>query len=109
MGAKNVEAIYPLSPQQRGMLFESARASDSGIHIEQLIRRFTGELNFSAFERAWQAVVDRHSILRTAFAWKDQDEPLQVALRQVKVPIQRFDWRGVESSRGGGAGFVREG
>lgn len=90
---KNVEAIYPLSPQQQGMLFETLAAPESGIHVEQLSYAFAGEVDTAAFEQAWQHILDRHAILRTAFVWKDRDEPLQVVLRQVKVPFQYQDWR----------------
>jgi len=32
---------------------------------------------------------------RTGFVWKDQDEPLQVVLRRVEVPLEQ-DWRGYQ-------------
>ena len=93
MSAKNVEAIYQLSPQQQGMLFESVSSPDSGIHIEQLVRTFEGKLNVSALTRAWEEIVRRHSIMRTGFVWKEQDEPLQVVLREVEVSIEHHDLR----------------
>src|ERR1043165_3043499 len=85
MNGKNVEAIYKLSPQQQGMLFESVSTPDSGIHVEQLVRTLEGELNLSALTHAWKEIVRRHSIMRTGFVWKEQDKPLQVVLRQVEV------------------------
>ncbi|HAA31668.1 MAG TPA: condensation protein, partial [Cyanobacteria bacterium UBA8553] len=85
--------IYPLSEAQQGMLFETLSAPKSGIHIEQWHCTLQGNLNPSAFERAWQRVIDRHSILRTGFVWKEQNEPLQVLLQQVKVPLKRQDWQ----------------
>lgn len=97
MSKKNIEAIYPLSPPQQGMLFETVRAPESGIHVEQLTCTLHGNLNVSAFEQAWQRVVDRHSILRTGFVWKDQDEPLQVVLRWVEVLLEQQDWHGLSS------------
>lgn len=90
---KSVEDIYPLTPMQQGILFETLYSLGAGIHIEQLMCTVRGDLDISAFERAWQRVVDRHAVLRTAFVWKDLDEPLQVVLRRVKVPLGREDWR----------------
>jgi non-ribosomal peptide synthetase component F len=90
---KNIEAIFALSPQQKGMLFDSLYASGSGIHVEQKVSILRGISEVSALELAWQRVSDRHSILRTAFAWQTQEEPLQVVLRQVKLPITKQDWR----------------
>lgn len=96
MSNKNVEAIYPLSPPQQGMLFETLYVPESGIHVEQFTCALHGNLNLSAFEQGWQRIVERHSILRTGFVWKDQDEPLQVVLRRVEVPLEQQDWRGYQ-------------
>src|ERR1043165_2612697 len=93
MNAKNIEAIYQLSPQQQGMLFESVLTPDSGIHVEQLIRTLEGKLNFAALTRAWAEIVQRHSIMRTGFVWKEQGEPLQVVLRAIDISIQQYDLR----------------
>ncbi|MBE8964963.1 TauD/TfdA family dioxygenase [Nostocales cyanobacterium LEGE 12452] len=98
MNKKDVEAIYPLSPAQQGMLFGTLSAPNSGIHIEQTSCILQGTLNVQAFEQAWQSVVNRHSILRTAFVWKNQDEPRQVVFRQVVVTINSQDWRKLEQS-----------
>ncbi|MEW6734361.1 MAG: condensation domain-containing protein, partial [Acidobacteriota bacterium] len=90
---KRIEAIYPLSPQQQGMLFETLYAPDSGIHVEQVVCALREQLDPTIFKLALQRLVERHSILRTAFVWKDQDEPYQVILQQVEVPIEHQDWR----------------
>jgi non-ribosomal peptide synthetase component F len=95
MSRKNIEAINSLSPAQQGMLYETIHAPESGIHIEQSIYTLTGKLNAAAFERVWQWEVDRHTILRTGFVWKEHSEPLQVTLRQVHVAFDYQDWREV--------------
>ena len=97
---KNIESIYPLSPSQQGMLFETLAASESGIHLEQCILKLQfEEFDSLAFERAWQRVSDRHSIFRTAFIWEAQDEPLQVVLKGVEVSLEQQDWRGLSLSQ----------
>ncbi|MCP6758271.1 MAG: amino acid adenylation domain-containing protein [Fischerella sp. CENA71] len=90
---RNIEDIYPLSPMQAGILFESLYAPDSQAYFEQLIYTLSGHLNLPAFEQAWQQVVARHSILRTAFVWEQVDQPLQVVYRQVDVKVQTYDWQ----------------
>ncbi len=92
---RNIENIYPLSPMQQGMLFHSLMAPESGVYVEQLTARLTGPLNVDAFRKAWQTLVDRHSIFRTAFVWEGVEEPLQVVYRKLELPVQVEDWRGL--------------
>jgi thioesterase domain-containing protein/acyl carrier protein len=99
MSKKNVEAIYPLSLSQQGMLFETLSAPGSGIHIEQLMVTLHGDLNLRGFEQAWQRVVERHSLLRTGFVWKNQEQPLQFVLQRVEVTLEKQDWRGLSTSQ----------
>src|ERR1041384_2719143 len=90
---KNVEAIYPLSPMQQGMLYHTVYAPESGAYMQQVTCRLNGDLNVVAFEEAWQQVINRHPVLRSAFLWRDLDNPLQIVGRTVKVPLQFFDWQ----------------
>ena len=98
MDKKNIEAIYHLSPSQQGMLFESLSSSGFDIHFEQSVWLLKGNVNAKALELAFQEVVNRHPILRTAFVWKDQIEPIQVVLREVGVFSQTQDWRKMPAS-----------
>jgi amino acid adenylation domain-containing protein/non-ribosomal peptide synthase protein (TIGR01720 family) len=91
---KPIETIYPLSPSQQGMLFETLAAPDSGVHIEQSVWGLHGELNPAAFEYAWNQLTKRHPVLRTAFSWKALPEPVQIVFQRVDVPIERKDWQG---------------
>ena len=90
---KNVEAIHPTSRQQKGMLFETLSATRPGIHLERVACTLRGPLDPEAFERAWQEIAARHSTFRTAFAWKGQEDPLQVTFERVRVPIAYRDLR----------------
>src|SRR6185369_7488355 len=90
-----IEDLYPLSPMQEGMLFHSLYGSDSGIYTTQLVCELNGHLNEAIFERAWQAAVDAHAVLRTGFAWEALEEPVQVVRRSVKVRLKLEDWRRV--------------
>ena len=90
---KQVADLYPLSPMQRGMLFHSLYAPESGVYCTQLSCVLEGDLNYSAFEQAWQRVVDTHPILRTAFVWEGLETPVQVVGKRVTMPIERADWR----------------
>jgi amino acid adenylation domain-containing protein/non-ribosomal peptide synthase protein (TIGR01720 family) len=96
-GARDVEDLYPLSPMQQGMLFHSLSAPRSGHYVEQVSCRIGG-IDAAAFRRAWQAVVDRHPILRTSFVWQGLPEPLQVVRRQVPLCWEDQDWSGLPDS-----------
>src|SRR5687768_8508193 len=90
---KNIEAIYPLSPMQEGLLFHNALEPSSGAYVEQLECTLRGRLDIKAFGRAWQHVVDRHGVLRTGFFSKALQKPLQIVSRQVPVGLDVRDWR----------------
>jgi len=88
-----IEDLYPLSPTQQGMLFHSLESPDSGMYFNQVCCAFDATLDIQALERAWQKLLDRHSILRTAFVWEDLEEPLQVVCRNIGLPVRQEDWR----------------
>src|SRR5262249_51988811 len=94
---ENVEAVHPLSPMQRGMLFHTLLAPDSGTYFNQLYGVIEGDLDASALDAAWQHAAARHSTLRRAFAWEGLAEPLQAVLKSVSIPSIREDWRGLSS------------
>ncbi|MCP4655581.1 MAG: amino acid adenylation domain-containing protein, partial [bacterium] len=98
MREENVESIYELSPVQRGMLFHSLYAPDSGVYVEQLSARLEGKLEVAVFARAWQQMVDRHAALRSSFHWEELKKPAQVVYRQLEVTLERSSWRGLSTS-----------
>ncbi|MCP4662272.1 MAG: hypothetical protein GY856_43275, partial [bacterium] len=97
MREENVESVYELSPVQRGMLFHSLYAPDSGVYVEQLSARLEGKLDAEVFARAWQQMVDRHAVLRSSFHWEELKKPIQVVYRQLEVTLERSSWRGLSA------------
>ncbi|MCU7496665.1 MAG: amino acid adenylation domain-containing protein [Ignavibacteria bacterium] len=95
----NIEDIYPLSPMQKGMLFHSLLSSETGVYIEQTSCTFQGKMDISAFKYAWEKVVERHSILRSAYVWEDVDEPLQIVFKSVELPFKVFDWQNIADKK----------
>ena len=79
--APGIEDLYPLAPLQEGMLFHGLYESGSELYFEQLACTLAGPLDVAAFARAWQAVVDRHPALRTAFLQRGAGAPLQAVHR----------------------------
>src|SRR5215212_6582335 len=93
MSKQPIEAIYPLSPTQQGILFHTLYDPQAGLYVEQLTCMLQGDLDRLAFFRAWQAALDRHPILRTLFRWERRDTPLQVVRSTVALPWTLYDWR----------------
>ena len=98
MSGAHIEDMLSLSPMQKGILFHSLYAPDSGVYFQQLHCVLHGKLNLQAFEQAWQQSLNRHSILRTSFFWEDLEEPVQVVNRQVTLPIETEDWSELSAS-----------
>ncbi|MEO7329041.1 MAG: condensation domain-containing protein, partial [Minicystis sp.] len=94
MSRKNVEDIYALSPMQQGILFHTLYAERPGAYFIQYDAAIDGDLDAPAFVRAFQEVVSRHTILRTAFVWERLDKPMQVVREQVTLPVVEHDLRG---------------
>ncbi|MDZ5650800.1 non-ribosomal peptide synthetase [Nitrospirillum sp. BR 11828] len=89
----DVVDAYPLSPLQQGLLFHSLLDGKSGAYVNQLVLDATGPFAPEAFAHAWQATVDAHPLLRTAFRWEGQDAPLQLVQRMATLPVSRHDWQ----------------
>jgi amino acid adenylation domain-containing protein len=82
----------PLSPSQKGMLFETLASRCPGIHIEQPILALHGEVDAGVFEAAWRHVMKHHAALRTAFVWRDVDEPRREISDDPPIELTTADW-----------------
>ncbi|HTC94926.1 MAG TPA: amino acid adenylation domain-containing protein, partial [Terriglobales bacterium] len=91
MKVENLEDVYELSPLQRGMLFHCLQSPDSAFYLEQFHLTFSGDLNLECFRRAWEFVLARHPVLRSAFFWEDLEKPYQVVYREVVLPWENLD------------------
>lgn len=88
-----VEDLYPLSPMQKSLYLFGLQHPRSGVGVEQMSFSLRGDLDPEAFWQGWQAVVDRHPVLRTRFVGEGVPEPLQRVERRVRLPRRQDDWR----------------
>ncbi len=95
---RDVEDVYRLTPLQAGMVFHSLLDPAAAAYVGQTQLRITGISDPRAWGTAWQRVVDRAPLLRTAIAWEGIDEPVQVVHRRVELPITHHDWRDLPES-----------
>ncbi|RRV07249.1 amino acid adenylation domain-containing protein [Pseudomonas sp. v388] len=92
VAAADIQDLYPLSPMQQGMLFHTLFEQQAGHYINQLRVEVTG-LDVPRFRAAWQATLEAHEVLRSAFV-SDLQPPLQVVQREVTLPFVEVDARG---------------
>ncbi len=95
---RNIEATYPLSPMQKGMLYRYIMAPNSGAYIAQVVCSLHEDLNVFAFKEACNQVVQHHHTLRTSFRWEALEEPLQDVYSNVNLPFELQDWQHLSSA-----------
>jgi amino acid adenylation domain-containing protein len=88
---QRIEALYPVTPTQAGMLFHSLYQPESDVYQIQIVYRIEGVLDEALFERCWNRALERHAILRTAFVMDTPDEPLQAVWRKASIRLERHD------------------
>ncbi len=93
MKMKNVEEIYPLSSLQEGILFHTRHDPTFATYFEIITGTLHGDVDLAAFAQAWQLVIDRHAVLRTAVVWKGLNEAVQVVRKVAKLEVNHYDWR----------------
>ncbi|MEU5692040.1 amino acid adenylation domain-containing protein [Actinosynnema sp. NPDC020468] len=96
MSPSAIEDILPLSPLQQGLLFHSTLDEDgTDVYLAQLVVDLDGPFDAARMRRALDALVARHTALRSAFV-RDVGDPVQVVLREVEVPLVEVDVTGDE-------------
>ncbi|HXU45855.1 MAG TPA: amino acid adenylation domain-containing protein [Thermoanaerobaculia bacterium] len=93
-----VEDVYPLTPLQAGLRFESL-ASPLGVYLFQWHLCLDGPLRPGALRAALEAVTARHPSLRTAFFDRAERRAVQAVFRQVRVPFAQIDWTALPAAR----------
>ena len=91
-----IEEELPLTPLQQGMVFHSLR--DPDIYCNQLCLTLDGALDAEALRRAWTQALQRHSMLRTSFHWRDLPAMRQRVHADVELPWTFADWRGLDEN-----------
>ena len=80
------------------MLFHSLYVTEHAVYLDHHSYTLPQDLNLAIFRRAWQLLIERHSVLRTSFHWEGLDEPLQVVHGRANLPLDYRDWTGLTAS-----------
>ncbi|KAG0195678.1 hypothetical protein BGX28_000898, partial [Mortierella sp. GBA30] len=87
-GLSNIQDMYSLSPLQEGILFHHLLATDGDPYLVTSTIAFESRALLDRYLAAFQTMVNRHDILRTAFFWENISTPVQVVCRHVALPIE---------------------
>lgn len=72
-----IRSHYPLSVAQQGVWFLWKLEPDSPYYTAQGVIHLRGEVDVAILQRAWQALIDRHVILRAKFGVDENGRPVQ--------------------------------
>ena len=93
----NVSTVYPLSPMQSGLLFESLLNEEDHAYFVQTTYRLRGDWELDSLQRSWELLSQRHEVLRSAFVHEDTKEPQMVVLQKRPPEFTVHDLRGVSA------------
>lgn len=96
-GASNIQDIYPLAPLQEGILFLHLRSDQGGdAYVLPTVLSVSSRERLDRLIVAFQALVDRHDLLRTSVLWEQLPRPVQVVYRKATLSVERVE---LDSSR----------
>lgn len=81
-----ISDIYPATGMQEGLLFHSEL--EAGSYVNQMQLTFDHGINLEHLRIAWQQLVNRHDIFRTAFVTSESGKMLQLVQKSAEI-----DWR----------------
>ncbi|OUM04605.1 non-ribosomal peptide synthetase, partial [Pseudomonas syringae] len=87
-GIANIQDIYALAPLQEGILYHHLSAEQGDPYVLQSVFSMADRGRLDAFIQAFQSVIDRHDILRTAVFWEGLDSPVQVVCREARLSVE---------------------
>lgn len=91
---------FSLTPLQLGMVYESVLAGRPWINLEQVVVHLEDEdLSAATLRRAWQAMAERHDVLRMGIRWRKRLHPAQIVMPEIDVDVAVEDWQDIPPRR----------
>ncbi len=87
---QEMRSYYPLSVAQQGVWFLWKLEPDSPYYTAQGVIHLRGDVDVAILQRAWQALIDRHVILRARFGVDENGRPNQT-FPQRQEQLELFD------------------
>ncbi|WP_217701400.1 non-ribosomal peptide synthetase [Tenacibaculum aiptasiae] len=89
-GNNDIIDIYKLTPLQQGLLFHSLYDDNSNYIVQMSFDM--PSLNIELFQRSWEILIEKHSILRTSFNNEFFNIPVQCVSKKRKLPLRVLDY-----------------
>jgi NRPS condensation-like uncharacterized protein len=86
------ERRYPLTALQQGIVYQSLRAPQSGLYVQQLVGRLREPLNVPLFKDVWSRLMARHAVLRTRMHLADGSDLCQEVEPDAPPEWTEEDW-----------------
>ncbi|MEM1434556.1 MAG: amino acid adenylation domain-containing protein [Pseudomonadota bacterium] len=92
MAANNVQAFYPVTSVQEGMLLQIERSLNNSPYWGHIGLTLEGPLDAERLAIAWSHLVATHDALRTVVRRDSKGRALQIVLRRLEAPLQHLNW-----------------
>nr|WP_233165340.1 non-ribosomal peptide synthase/polyketide synthase [Mycobacterium sp. AT1] len=86
-----VQDVWPLSPLQQGVYYQSTYTDDVNTYLAQNVFDFNRQLDVDAMRTAFGALLSRHDNLRAGFTSEDLVRPVQYIGRFVPADVTLVD------------------
>ncbi|KAA0102330.1 non-ribosomal peptide synthetase [Mycolicibacterium sp. P1-18] len=86
-----VQDVWPLSPLQQGVYYQSTYTDDVNTYLAQNVFDFDRQLDVDAIRTAFGALLSRHDNLRAGFTGEDLVRPVQYVGRFVPADVALVD------------------
>lgn len=91
----NIQDIYPIGPLQSGLIFQYQLNPDSDAYFAQELFEIKNLADVQLFKEAWKNVIERYECLRSSFAYKTLQPPVQIIHHSVDIPWRELDISGL--------------
>ncbi|CAM2066524.1 Amino acid adenylation domain-containing protein [Sulfidibacter corallicola] len=98
-GVDGVVDVYPMAAMQEGMLFHAELESHHSLYHNVCLYRISVPFEERRFKAALVELFATHDVLRTHFSEPGVATPYQWVREEVEVPLQVFNWRGIDPDR----------
>lgn len=85
LNRNDVLDILPLSQTQSNMLFEYLVNDE--VYVERFQFKWPGKLDKEKFLHVIKNIAEKHPALKSVFRYKNVDKPIQIFLKQKKLPV----------------------